>query len=66
MDEGQLELCTKALQEFKLKLNAGNKCTFGNVFQRKKRNTLCLEGVKKALDNRVSGALLKLERVLMQ
>lgn len=44
----------EALNEFKLKLKAWNKNMLGNVFQRKKRNSLRLEGVKMALDNRVS------------
>lgn len=57
---------TEALKDFKLKLKAWNKSTFGNIFLRKKRNTLRLEKVKKALDKRVSRAFLKLERVLLQ
>lgn len=53
-----------ALKEFKLKLEAWNRITFGNVFQRKKRNLLRLEGVQRSLEGRISEPMLKLERKL--
>lgn len=40
--EGNL---TDALNDFRVKLEAWNRHTFGNVFQRKKRNMLRLERV---------------------
>lgn len=40
---------TKALKEFKLKLKAWKKSTFGNVFQRKRRNTLRRKEVRALL-----------------
>lgn len=39
--EGNL---TKSLKEFVMKLEAWNKDTFGNIFKRKKRNSLRLVG----------------------
>lgn len=51
-------------QGFSLKLEAWNKDMFGNIFQRKKRNLLRLEGVQRSLERHVTEALLKLERRL--
>lgn len=57
---------TATLNDFKLKLQAWRKDTFGNVFQRKKRNTLRLERVGMALERRVTEAMLWSERMLRQ
>lgn len=57
---------TEALSELKFKLQEWNKRTFGNVFQRKKRNTLRLDSVRRALEAKVTEAMLKLEQKLRQ
>lgn len=53
-----------ALAKFKTELEAWNRDTFGNVFQRKKRNMLRLEGVQRSLERGVNEATLRLERKL--
>lgn len=52
---------TAALAELRDKLKEWNKNTFGNVFRRKKRNSLRLAGVERALESRTTEGLLKLE-----
>lgn len=47
-----------------VKLQAWNKATFGNIFQRKKRNELRLRGVQRALARRAHDHLIRLEREL--
>lgn len=44
---------TKSLNDIKMKLQEWNKNTFGNVFKKKRRNALRLEGVQKALESKV-------------
>lgn len=53
-----------ALKEFSEKLRAWNNDTFGNVFQRKRRNELRLAGVQKALAQNINPSLLNLEATL--
>lgn len=52
---------TTELKEFSQKLIAWNKDTFGNIFQRKNRNIIRLEGVQRLLERQVTESLLKLE-----
>lgn len=55
---------TTTLREFRSKLESWNKDTFGNVFQRNKRNMLRLEGVQRVLERGASEAILRLENKL--
>lgn len=52
------------LKDFTTKLETWNKYTFGNVFQRKKRNLMRLEGVQRSLKSKLSERMFKLERKL--
>lgn len=61
--EGDL---TTTLRNFATKLKAWNKATFGNIFQRKKRNSLRLGGVQRELSNMTSPYLLRLEKDLIE
>lgn len=54
----------QSLTRFSEKLNAWNKDTFGCIFERKKRTRRRLEGAVRALDQRPSLGLLKLEKKL--
>lgn len=54
----------ESLGKFSEKPRAWNRDTFGNVFKRKKRLSLRLEGVQRALAEHTSRAMLKLERNL--
>lgn len=49
------------LRDFRAKLESWNKNTFGNVFQRKRRNMLRLEGVQRSLERGVSEPMSRLE-----
>lgn len=53
-----------ALQDLRVKLKAWNLDTFGNIFRRRRRNKLRLEGVQRAMARRSSNSLLYLEREL--
>lgn len=55
-----------ALRKLAAKLDAWNRDTFGNIFRRKKRNILRLEGVQRALGKYVSERLLYLEEKLKE
>lgn len=59
--EGDLSQTPKSFPE---KLQAWNHDTFGNIFRRKKRNQLRVEGVQRSLEKRVTEAMLKLEKKL--
>lgn len=60
--EREWEGClTTSLRQLASKLEAWNKATFGNIFRRKKRNLLRLEGVQRAMGRHFSEGLLKLE-----
>lgn len=52
---------TSSLKQFAVKLQAWNKHTFGNIFQKKRRLLLRLEGVQKALDSKPTNSLIVLE-----
>lgn len=49
-----------------MKLAAWNKATFGHIFQRKKCNLLCLEGVQCYLAGRIIKSLHKLDQRLKE
>lgn len=46
------------------KLQAWNRSTFGNIFKRKKRNQMRLEGVTRALEVKMTFGLLRLDEKL--
>lgn len=50
-----------SLKELEAKLKAWNRDTFGNIFRRKQRARLRLQGVKEAFGRQVSEGLIKLE-----
>lgn len=52
---------TKALKSFSMKLEAWNKDTLGNTFQRKKQNILRHECFQRSLERHLTEGLLKLE-----
>lgn len=54
----------RSLYRFSEKLSSWNKDTFGCIFERKRRVRRRLEGVLRALDQRPSLGLLKLEKKL--
>lgn len=55
-----------ALKELSIKLRAWNKATLNNIFRRKKRKELRLGAVQRAMEMRMLGHIIALEKELRE